>query len=307
MRWKSIVLFTLLTLVIPGGGFTAAQDKTAKNAERETDRLAIDRLTRDMILAFHNRDAASIAASWTEDGEFIRNDGESIRGRAEIQAGYAEFFETLKGNPKLEIQSDGARFLSAVMAVTDATLRLRNDNGAILASGRQAIVAVREGGSWKVAMIRECDRDIGVDMGLRELEWLIGTWKAVTTDREVTITYAWDENRAFIRGNFKVKEGAKVIESGTEMIGNDHGAGAIRSWVFQSDGGFGRGVWTREGNKWSVDVQGIRADGSRLAANLIYVQVDRDTVTWQAVNQALDDVPIADTPPIKVTKLKSAT
>ena len=77
-----------------------AQDKTAKDPKREADRLAIDKLTKDMIQAFDQRDAAAIAANWTEDGEFIRNDGEPIRGRAEIQKGYAEFFKTLKGKPK---------------------------------------------------------------------------------------------------------------------------------------------------------------------------------------------------------------
>jgi uncharacterized protein (TIGR02246 family) len=305
MHWKSIVPFTLLALVVLGGGFTAAQDKTTKDPKRESDRLAIDQLTNDMIQAFDKRDAAAIAAHWTEEGEFIHNDGEPIRGRAEIQKGYAEFFKTLKGKPKLEIQSDAVRFPSADMAVAEVTLRLKND-GDIVASGRQAIVAVREGGQWKVAIIREWDRDVGLDVGLKELEWLIGTWRAVTKEREVTITYAWDEHKAFIRGTFTVKEGAKVIESGTELIGKDHTEGVIRSWVFQSDSGFGSGVWAREGKKWSVDVHGVRADGRKLTGTIIYIQVDPNTVTWQAVNQAHDGVPLSDTPPIKVTKQKSA-
>jgi uncharacterized protein (TIGR02246 family) len=305
MRWKSILLFTLLALTVVGA-FTTAQDKTAKGHEREPDRLAIDRLTKDMIQAFDKRDAAAIAANWTEDGEFIHNDGEPIRGRAEIQKGYAEFFKTLKGKPKLEVQSDAVRFPSAEMAVTDVTLRLKNDDGEIVASGRQAIAAVREGGRWKVAVVREWDLDVGLDASLKELEWLIGTWQAVAKDRVVTITYDWDENKAFIRGRFTVREGTKVIESGTEMIGEDHAADVIRSSAFQSDGGFGGGVWTRSGKKWSVDVNGVSADGSKLTATIIYVQVDPNTVTWQAVNQALDGVPVADTPPIKVTKQKSA-
>ena len=114
--------------------------------------LAIDKLTREMIQAFDQRDAAAIAAHWTEEGEFIRNDGEPIRGRAEIQKGYAEFFKTLKGKPKLEIQSDAVRFPSADTAVTEVTLRLRNDDGEIVASGRQDTVLVREGGQWKMAI-----------------------------------------------------------------------------------------------------------------------------------------------------------
>jgi uncharacterized protein (TIGR02246 family) len=305
-HWKSILLFIVPALVVLGGGITTAQDKTAKDPEREPDRLAIDKLTKDLIQAFDKRDAAAIAAHWTEEGEFIHNDGKPIRGRAEIQKGYAEFFKTLKGKPKLEIQSDAVRFLSADTAVSEVTLRLKNDDGEIVASGRQAIVAVREGGQWKVANIREWDRDIGLDANLKELEWLIGTWHAATKDREVAITYEWDETKAFIRGKFTAKEGAKVIESGTETIGKDNSQGVIRSWLFQADGGFGGGVWARDGKQWSVTVHGVRADGRQLTANIIYTQVDPNTVTWQAVNQALDGVPVADTPPIKVTKQKPA-
>ncbi len=303
MQWKSIALFTVPALAVLGGGLAAAQDKAAQDPKREADRQAIDKLTRDMIQAFDQRDAAAITAHWTRDGEFLRNDGAPIRGRAAIQKGYAAFFKTLKGKPKLEIQADAVRFPSADLAVAEVTLRLKND-GEVVASGRQAIVVVREGGRWKVAMIREWDRDAGLDVGLNELEWLIGTWRAVTREREVTISYAWDEHKAFIRGKFTVKEGAKVIESGTELIGKDHAEGVIRSWVFQSDGGFGGGVWVRDGKKWSVNVHGVRADGSQLTATILYVPVDPNTVTWQAVNQLLDGEPVADTPPIKAAKQK---
>jgi uncharacterized protein (TIGR02246 family) len=306
MYRKSILLFTGLVLLVLGVGFITAQDKTAKDPKREADKQAIEKLTREMIQAFDNRDAAAIAANWTAEGEFIRNDGEPIRGRAEVQKGYAEFFKTLKGKPKLEIEVDGLRFPSADTAVSEVTLRLKNDEGEEVASSWRNTFLVREDGKWKVAIVQEWDRDIGLDVGLKELEWLIGSWKAVSKDRDVAIVYEWDENKAFIRGKYTVKEGAKVIESGMQMIGKDNAGGAIRSWVFQSDGGFGGGVWTREGKKWSVDVYGVTANGNELTATSIYVRIDPNTFTWQAVDQALDGEPIADTAPIKVTKQKPA-
>jgi uncharacterized protein (TIGR02246 family) len=305
MHWNSIVPFTLLALGVAGGPSTA-QDKGAGDPKREVDRAAVDKLTRDMVQAFDKRDAAALASHWTEGGEFIRNDDEPVRGRAEIRKGYEDFFKTLKGKPRLEVQVHGVRFPSADVAVTEATVRLKNDQGECVASARHDTVLIREGDQWKVAIIREWDRDYGLDASLKDLDWLIGTWHAVTKDREATLTYEWAENRAFIRGTFTVKEGDKVVESGTQLIAKDNAAGALRWWVFQSDGGFGGGVWTREGRKWSVEVQGVHADGRKLTATNVYVQVDPDTFTWQAVNQALDGVPLADTQPVKVTKRKSA-
>jgi uncharacterized protein (TIGR02246 family) len=298
------LLFTGLALLALGVGLMTAQDKTAKDPKREADKLAIDKLTKELIQAFNNRDAAAIAAHWTADGEFIRNDGEPIRGRDEIRKAYAEYFKALKIKPNMEIQSDALRFPSADTAVTEVTLRLKNDAGEEVASSWRNNLLVREGGQWKVAIAREWDRDIGLDVSLKELEWLIGTWQAAGKDREVTTTYEWDENKVFIRGKYTVKEGAKVLESGTQVIGKDNAEGAIRSWVFQSDGGFGGGVWTREGKKWSVDVYGVTADGRELTATSIYIHVDPNTYTWQAVGQALDGVPIGDTQPIKVTRQK---
>lgn len=308
MYQKGIGLLTGLALLVLGVGFMAAQVKTAKDKDpkREADKLAIDKLTKQMVQAFDKRDAAAIAAQWTADGEFMRNDGDPIRGRAAVQKAYEDYFKTLKGKATLEAQTDSLRFPSMDTAVGEVTLRLKNEEGEVIASSWRNTLLVRENGQWKVAIVREWDRDLGEDATLKELEWLIGTWKASNKEREVTTTYAWDDNKKFLRGNYTVKEGGKVIESGFQMIGKDNHDGVIRSWVFQSDGGFGGGVWTREGKKWTVDVQGVTPDGKELTATTIYIHVDANTYTWQAVNQALDGEAVADTQPIKVTKQKAA-
>ena len=110
-------------------------------------------------------------------------------------------------------------------------------------------------------MVQEWDRDNSLDDSLKDLEWLIGTWRMDMKDRDATTTYEWDDGKKFIRGRFSVEQGGKVTESGTQMIGKDNADGGIRSWVFQSDGGFGDGLWTRDGKKWTVDFEGF--DGRR--------------------------------------------
>ena len=90
-----------------------------------------------------------------------------------------------------------------------------------------------------------------------------------------------------------------------QIFGRDNAEGGIRSWVFQSDGGFGDGLWTRDGKNWTVDFGGVTADGKKLSATVNYVRVNADTFTWQSVQQTVDGQPIADTQPIKVTKQKA--
>ncbi|HVK11289.1 MAG TPA: SgcJ/EcaC family oxidoreductase [Gemmataceae bacterium] len=305
MYRKGIVLLGAFAMAFVGLGFMTAQDKAGKGPDREADKQAIDRLVKASVQAFNDRDAAAIAANWTEEGEYVRNDGVPVHGRAEIQKGYAEFFKTLKGKPTLDLQTDNLRFTSADTALSEVTLRLKNEQGQLIASSWRNTLLVREGGQWKVALVQEWDRDSSMDDDLKDLDWLIGTWRMDVKDREATIAYAWDENKAFIRGTATVKQGGKVVESGTHVLAKDNADGGIRSWVFQSDGGFGDGLWTRDGKNWSVDFGGVTPDGKRLAATVQYVRVNADTFTWQAVQQTVDGQPIADTPPIRVTKQKA--
>jgi len=305
MSRNRTLLVTGLTLVFLGVGYMAAQDQAVKGPDREADKRAIDKLIQQNIQAFNDRDAAAVAANWAAEGEYIRTGGEAIRGRAEIEKGYKEFFKSLKGKPKLEVQADGLRFTSADTAVSEVTLRLKDEKGELTASSWRTTWLVREGGQWKVAMVQESDRDNALDVSLQELEWLIGTWQVSANGKDVTTTYAWDENKTFIRGKYSVKEGDKVIESGTQMIGKDNAAAAIHSWVFQSDGGFGDGLWTRDGKKWSVDFYGVTPEGQQLSATAIYIHLFANTYTWQSVDQEVDGVSIPDTKPIKVMKQKN--
>lgn len=299
------ILITAFALVILGVSFMTAQEKSAKAPDREADKQAIDSIIKVSVEAFSKRDAAAVAANWTADGEYIRNNSDVVRGRDNIQKGYADFFKTLKGKPTLEVQSDSLRFLSADSAISEVTLRLKNEQGDLIGSSWRTTTFVREGGQWKVAVVQEWDRDTGFDDSLKDLNWLIGTWQMTANERTVTTTYEWDENKVFIRGKYTVKQGDKVVESGTQRFGKDNADGGIRSWVFQSDGGFGGGLWNRDGKNWTVDFYGVTPDGKRLTATVNYVHVDANTFTWQSTNQSVDDQPIADTQPIKVTKQKA--
>src|SRR5262249_7700800 len=80
---KCIATVTALALVCLGVGLMTVQTSSAK-PDREADKAAIDKLIKSSVQAFNNRDAAALAANWTEEGEYTRNDGEAVHGRAEI-------------------------------------------------------------------------------------------------------------------------------------------------------------------------------------------------------------------------------
>ena len=75
---------------------------------------------------------------------------------------------------------------------------------------------------------------------------------------------------------------------GTQIVGWDPAAGTIRSWMFDSDGGFGEGVWSKKGNSWIVKFSQVLPDGRKASATNIYTIVDDNTFTWKSVGREVD-------------------
>ncbi len=74
---------------------------------------------------------------------------------------------------------------------------------------------------------------------------------------------------------------SKILKPrGSQIIGWDPYAQTIRSWLFDSDGGFGVGRWTPAGNRWTVKTLSVLPDGRRGSATNIY-ELEGDTV-WGA-------------------------
>ena len=87
-----------------------------------------------------------------------------------------------------------------------------------------------------------------------------------------------------------------------QIIGWDPAAKQIRSWVFDSDGGFGMGTWTKKDNRWSVQKSGVLPDGRRSSAVNIFTQLDDSTMTLQSVNRMVDGELLPNIDEVKITK-----
>ena len=73
--------------------------------------------------------------------------------------------------------------------------------------------------------------------------------------------------------------------SGTQRIGWDPRHKQIRSWVFDSDGGFSEGFWSRDGERWVMKSTGVLKDGRAASATNVLTRVNRDTMNWTSVDR----------------------
>jgi len=277
-------------LVAIGGFFgtglwVAGQPQTkdapvSEGSSRETDRAAILQSARDFTAAFEKGDAKAVAALWTEQGEYESDDGPILRGRTAIEAAFAARFKDRPAG-KMEIQVESIRFPSRDTAVEEGIIRTTASD-MLPDSAFYRVLHVREDGKWRMALSREWG---AAENRMADLDWLIGSWRGQAKDHEMVISFAREKDRPFIVGEFTAAAAGKTESLGTMKIGVDSVSGQFMSWHFDHDGGYGHGLWLREGNNWVVDSRGTRGDGTETASVNILTRFGGDELGWRSIDR----------------------
>ena len=87
-------------------------------------------------------------------------------------------------------------------------------------------------------------------------------------------------------------------------IGWDPVAKRVRSWIFDTTGGFGEGSWTKDGKKWTIKTSSTLQDGKKATATFIFAPVDADTITLQSQDRTMDGEKLPDTKEVKMKRVK---
>jgi uncharacterized protein (TIGR02246 family) len=277
-----------------------AKKQPAKGKGQDADREAIAKAARSFIAAFESSDAKAVAAHWTDNGEYIADDGSNFRGRTAIENEYAELFGKKKTAVKVEIDVDSIRFPSRDTAIEEGHFKVRYGKELAVVS-KYTILHVRENGTWLMAVVREWPSD---GASLRDLDWLIGTWTAKRDDTEITTRYEWWGEKSFIRMDITIKDKKQTIK-GFQMIGKDASTGQLRSWTFDPDGSFGEATWSRDGKKWVLDSAAVLSTGDIQTATNIFTPLDDNTFTFQSVRRTVGEADASDIGPVRVTRVKA--
>ena len=283
------------------GATSAAAPATAPPAARVKDTAEIRELLTSFVKAFEARDAKALAGHWTAEGEYRNALGVSANGRDALEAGFTAFFAKTP-EVSADLRGESLHFLSADSATQEGTVTVRRGPAAPSTRAHYSALLVREQGKWRLAMLSEAERE---EPPLEDLAWLIGQWKSSAGEGvEVQTTYTWDANKKFIHAKFSAKGKDREL-SGHQVIGVDPETGLLHSWTFEADGGIGEADWNRDGDHWQLTATGTLADGSSLTETNILRRVNEDTFTWQSIDRQLDDAPLDDLAPVKITRIKT--
>jgi len=284
------------------GARAAAQEASSEQPSGAADEQAIRAAIQSYVDAFNKRDAKAVASHWTETGEFVPPGGTELKGRDAIRKEFESYFAEGK-DAKVEVTQTHIRFLSPGVAVEEGTaLVLRPDESP--AESAYVAIHVKTADGWKMDSVREQTqvRTPSHYDQLKQLEWMIGQW--VDADDEVTIETScrWTSNNNFIHCSFRVHAEDGIDLEGTQIIGWDPAANTIRSWMFDSEGGFGAGAWTRNGDRWTVRSLQVLANGERASAINVMTYIDDDTYTIRSTSREVGGEMMPGIPETRVVR-----
>lgn len=95
-----------------------------------------------------------------------------------------------------------------------------------------------------------------------------------------------------------------LLTTGAQYIAWDPSTSQIRSWSFESDGGFGEGIWTAGNGTVSVQTKSTLADGKKLAATNVISRNGDGSISWQSTARTIDGKPLPDTEKVNLKRVR---
>ena len=266
--------------------WTLASAIGAETDRQAEDEAAIRKAVESYVAAFNQGDAKALAGLWSPEAVYTNPlSGEQVVGREAIDAQFTAIFAEAKG-AQLEAKTETIQFISPNVAVEQGTAKVTRPDQQPEESDYTAVYVKRDG-QWLLDRVTE--EDVPVVLShyeqLKELEWMIGTWIDQDEENRIETSCQWTKNQNFMTRWFTVSVRDRIEMAGVQIVGWDPAAKQIRSWVFDSDGGFGEGVWSKKDTRWYVQATGTLPDGSKTSSVNIFTYIDDNTFTWQSVNR----------------------
>ncbi len=242
-------------------------------------------------------DAAALADLFLDESMIVDPDGNATRGKAAVKAMYEAAFKENSGL-KLEPSVQDIRFLTPDLVRVEGKARLSTTRGdASEFTGFTTLLARRDG-KWQIAEIHEYaepTEDVTPYERLKELEWMVGDWVDESDNAKSQSSVRWADNQSYLVRTYSLQREGEKPSTGTMFIGWDPQSGQIKSWLFNSEGGHGEGLWTRTSEKeWVVKATGVLRDGRPTSATQIQAMINNDSVKVSSIDRIIGGVVAPD-------------
>jgi uncharacterized protein (TIGR02246 family) len=276
--------------VTPAQKVTPATKKPATEpADRSADEAAVRANVEAFVKAYNAGDAKAAAALFALDGQIITQDGDTVEGREAIELGFDEIFAETP-DARMEVTVDSIRFIGADLALEVGSTKDTPAPGETPEYGRYTVLHVKRDGKWLMAAARDTEGEPPTaHERLLPLAWLIGEWIDDGGSAVVRTECRWSDDKNFLMQEMNLQIAGKDAMQVTQRIGWDPLSKRVRSWVFDTEGGFGEGVWARDGDSWIIKSTGVRPDGVAASATSVIVPAGKDGYVWRVNDRVIGD------------------
>ena len=261
---------------------------------RPEDEQALHSIADAYARAYNAGDARSLATLFTDDAEMIDEDGEHLRGRPMIEEVFRSMFKERPG-ATIKISPASLRFLGPDVAQEEGQTLVKAAGSQAPTTRHYTVLYLKQGNRWMYSSVREeQSKGLTHHQRLQELAWLVGDWLDESPDSVVRTTCRWTEDQNFLLRDFTVHVQGKPVMTVTERIGWDPSTRQIKSWVFDSEGGHGSGLWSRNGNEWVIKSTGILPDGRTATATHVLTRLSPQSARWSSIERTVGDQVVPD-------------
>ena len=123
---------------------------------------------------------------------------------------------------------------------------------------------------------------------------MVGEWLDENSDSVVHATCRWSDDKNFLLRDFVIHVQGKPVMNVTQRIGWDPVTKQIKSWVFDSEGGYGDALWSRNGNQWIIKSQVSLPDGRIATATNVLTRSGLNTARWASTERTVGGQLIPD-------------
>ena len=309
MKQRKLTFLPLLTacslaLFSPASNAAAAATQPSGEATDQSaqENQPPDNYARKYEEAYSKGDAKALVGLYSDDIYYVDQDGEDVKGRDAMEKLLADNF---KQNPgaKLSITTEEVKQLAPDVRITRGLATVTLTNGTTNTT-RFTTTQVKKGDQWEISQLTETQAPAPSSSArLEVLGWLVGTWQDKSQDQTVEHKVNWAGDKNFLVRTYKIKGGDQSETDGWEIIGWDPIRQQIRSWIFDSNGGFGEATWATDGDDWLVRASNILPDGSRSTAENVLTRVDDNKFTWESQNRTLNGDPRPSIDKIEVQRV----
>lgn len=290
----------ILAAVPPVSAHAQETEQKAAKADNTDAEVAIRASVEEFAKAYNAHDAKAVAALFLPQAQIVDENDITIQGRENIQKLFAEVFaESPETTISIEIES--IRFIGTSLAVETGTTTTVPPAGQAPEVGRYSVLHILKDGKWSMGVVRDVPAEPTHRDHLESLAWLVGDWIDESRGGVVRTSCRWADNRSFLLQEITILQANQETMKISQRIGWDPLAKQFKTWIFDSEGGYGESRWTPTETGWLIKATSVNSDGTTASATNHIEPVGLDRYVFRSVDRVSGNEVL---PPVQVTVVR---